>query len=165
MRDLQSLYNIMPRIDRWKIACEDCFVHYYVITQRADVMMTTRLVWVWVAIKALHAPTVRKLFLDLGLAQTSEINPDSGSYAIEHGRSGSLPGSGGICNCLSMQSLSGLDESVDTFETAEFGFSRYHREKLSERETPRAAVIIIPIIGGWSRGLSGHVRSVPDRSA
>jgi hypothetical protein len=51
-------------------------------------------------------------------------------------------------------------------ETGEFGFSRYHREKIRKREFPRGTVVaILPTIGGWSYGLSGLVVSVPDRDA
>jgi hypothetical protein len=77
--------------------------------------MMTHLVRVWVASKALHAPARWKLLFDLCFAHTNEINSDSGSYAIEHGRPGSLTGSGGICHYLLMRSLVGPGESSGTY--------------------------------------------------
>ena len=102
MRDLESLDNVVPWVDRWEIAPADRFVHCHVIAQWANVMRI-RCVRVWMASKALHAPAVWKLFLNLGFAYTSEINSDDGPYAIER----SLP--------AGSRSLSGPDGSFVTY--------------------------------------------------
>jgi len=77
-------------------------------------MIMTHLIWVWVANKALHAPAGWKLLFDLCFAQTNEINTDSGSDTIEHGRPGRVTGSGGMCHYLLMRSLIGPGESSGT---------------------------------------------------